>query len=883
MSCSTVSRPVWHNTASRGQAMYDWLNEALHDSGTIVTANRRLARVLTREYAAQRRSSGAKAWRSPKVFAWQDWLQTTINGALETESVATRINVHQSQWLWERCWRQEIGDNELNVTSLVKLSRDSWQRMADWQVSIREVARSSQSVDQRAFAAVAGRYAALLQRQNMMDDAGLGARVQELIADGRVHFAGQHTFAGFDRQRPLATAIHKALVGAGVDVSFAPLSNANGERSLRAFENTDAEFRSAGAWARRRLERDPAAAIAIVATGLDADADGIARCVREGAVPGWQYGHRSLADAVNVSYGRRLSEYPAIAIALILLRWLVSDLGAKDVSLLLRSPLLANPDVAGRGRLELKLRQLPDRAWSPSMIISALGTRDDEQGNGDWLSRLRAFNVRRRALAKRASPAEWAVVIDATLTEFGWPGAEGLGSAEFQLINRWRELLNEFARLRLVAPKLAPGVALARVQMMAGDTVFQAESGNATVQLMGPLEASGAQFDAVWVAGLTANNCPPRGAPSVLLSRRLQEKYGMPDCAPEDTLRYAEQVLSRLLGSAKTAVCSFAVIDDDAEQTASALLASLDVAKQEPGVDPGWHATTLIGAVLKNITGERVPAVTAGEKISGGAAAVQRQLADPISAFVQSRMSARIIQAQAVGVPALLRGNLIHDALQQLYGELPSSENLRRWQDDDITARIDAALTYAFARHQRNADAVLRQLLVLERHRIADLLRQFVAVDRARDPFTIASVEGSYEFVAGNIRLPLRFDRLDRFDDGSIAILDYKTGAKKTLVTAAGEARQIQLFVYASATKETVSALALVNIDSREICFDGAGRGYTDTDAWPALLQRIKGQIAVACEELAVGDVRINIEQGLQVARPLNLLTRYTELRRDNG
>jgi hypothetical protein len=80
-----------------------------------------------------------------------------------------------------------------------------------------------------------------------------------------------------------------------------------------------------------------------------------------------------------------------------------------------------------------------------------------------------------------------------------------------------------------------------------------------------------------------------------------------------------------------------------------------------------------------------------------------------------------------------------------------------------------------------------------------------------------------------------------------------------------------------------VSALALVNVDTREIGFDGAGLGYTDMDAWPELLQQIKDRIAVACGEMAAGDVRINIEQGVKTARPLNLLSRYTELRHDDG
>jgi hypothetical protein len=89
--------------------------------------------------------------------------------------------------------------------------------------------------------------------------------------------------------------------------------------------------------------------------------------------------------------------------------------------------------------------------------------------------------------------------------------------------------------------------------------------------------------------------------------------------------------------------------------------------------------------------------------------------------------------------------------------------------------------------------------------------------------------------------------------------------------------------VYAAALDSPVSALALVNIDSREISFDGAGSGYTDVEAWSDLLEEIKSDIFIACEKLSAGDVRVNIEQGLQSARPLNLLTRFTELRRERG
>jgi hypothetical protein len=403
------------------------------------------------------------------------------------------------------------------------------------------------------------------------------------------------------------------------------------------------------------------------------------------------------------------------------------------------------------------------------------------------------------------------------------------------------------------------------------------------VQLLGPLEASGTEFDGLWLAGATTANWPPVGTPSQLVSRRLQEKHDMPDCSPANTQSYAEQVLTALIASSETVVCSYPLSDEDAEQTPSDLVSALQQSDRPDVADPGWYASSLLASLAIREVIDEVPGVKADEKISGGAGTVQRQVDEPISAFVQGRLSARPLYPQAIGIPAPMRGNLIHDALYHLYIERPTSEAISSWQAEELDERVAAAVAAAFIRHERNTDAVLHQLLQLERRRIEALLRQFVALDGSRGEFSIASVEGKFDFVSGRVELPLRFDRIDSFDDGSIAIIDYKTGSKKRLLNHSGEVQEIQLFVYACATDVPVSALTLINIDSREISFDGAGRGYRNEDSWAELLQRIKEQIAAACDDLSRGDVRINIEQGVQAARPLNLLTRYTELKRDDG
>ena len=234
--------------------MYDWLTEALEDSATVVTANRRLARVLADDFATQQLGAGKKAWRSPLIYSWQDWLDVLLSSAADQDGVATRINAHQSQLLWERCLRKELDDSEASLTSLVRMARDTRQRLEDWQVSISEVARSAQNDDQKMFAAVAGRYQGLLEHEGWIDDAAVGSHVVALLKAGQIKHGKRFTFAGFERERPVLSSIQQALRANGAEVTLAPAAKAGHKSALYAFANSHAEQRAAGAWARQQLD-----------------------------------------------------------------------------------------------------------------------------------------------------------------------------------------------------------------------------------------------------------------------------------------------------------------------------------------------------------------------------------------------------------------------------------------------------------------------------------------------------------------------------------------------------------------------------------------------------------------------------------------------------
>ena len=858
--------------------MYDWLQDALDDSSCLVTANQRLARDLKRTWGAQQVAAGVSAWRTPDVQPWRQWVGTLVRSAEGRTGLPTCINTHQSRLLWERCLRKELGDSVSGLPALVRLARDTWQQLADWRVSIRELARTAQSQDQRLYAAAAGRYLAVLERERWVDDAGLPALALELLGAGHAVPRSRYVFAGFDRLRPAVTALQEALAASGATVVVQDATQLDRASRVYAFEQRDAELRSAGAWARDVLDGHPGAHVAIVVQGLEQSSQRDLRLVREGFVPGWQYGPESLRDAVNVSYGQRLSEYPAVTLALSVLRWLVADLPAREVAQLLQSPLLGDGDLDGRARLELRLRQMPDRPWAPSMLTSALRGAGDSTDGSDWLGRLAAFSKLRRDLPRYASPADWVLRFDESLRTLGWPGPGSRSSDSYQLVNRWRELLNDFARLDLVSASMNATDAIRQLDQMAAETVFQPETRRAAVQLMGPLEASGAEFDAIWIGGLNANRWPPPGTPSVLVSRGLQRDYGMPDATPKDTRTWAESTLRRLTACAPDVVCSYALVEDDVDQTATDLLG--DFTLSDAPADPGWHANRLLQRVTAVAVDDAVPPL-GNEKVFGGAGTVQRQMTEPFGAFVHGRLGVRGLDPQALGIPALLRGNLVHDTLFRLYRELPSAAQLRQVGDDELVATVAPAADAALQRYLRNSGPVLLKLLQLEQARMAGVVTAFVKLDRERGEFEVAAVEGTLEFLHANLALKLRFDRIDRYPDGSIAILDYKTGNPQQLLLRDGSVKDHQLFVYASATAEPVSMLALANVNPREPGFSGAGRGFTSEEEWPALLASTRDAIGAACDDLIAGDVRIVADQGAASARDLNVLSRYTELRRD--
>ena len=432
--------------------MYGWLDEALQNGAQVVTANRRLARLLTAHYNAAQAERGLAAWLRPTIYDWGTWLSILADTDDPIAPRPMRINTHQSRILWENCLSAELPDPNANLAALVRLAREARSRLIDWQVPLATVGEYARRDDERFFAAALNVYVRMLERNDWVDDAQFAADVLNQLQRGELAPAPRIVMLGFTSPSPLVRDFARVLGQRGCLTEFPMPDREPGMRRIEFIDEAE-EYRAAGAWARALLEDNPGHSVAIVVSGLEGRAARVGDLIREGFMPGWRVSDVDDEGAVNVSYGRPLSAYPVLSVALSLLRWLSGDaLRAADISVLLRSELCGQQRDDSRIQAEMKLRDMPDRNWTLALFRTAFELTERDDDLATWIGRLGSAA---ELLASGETPESIAESIDDALSMVGWPGKDPLDSTDFQVINRWRELLNDFVRLALVQPRFS--------------------------------------------------------------------------------------------------------------------------------------------------------------------------------------------------------------------------------------------------------------------------------------------------------------------------------------------------------------------------------------------------------------------------------------------
>lgn len=150
----------------------------------------------------------------------------------------------------------------------------------------------------------------------------------------------------------------------------------------------------------------------------------------------------------------------------------------------------------------------------------------------------------------------------------------------------------------------------------------------------------------------------------------------------------------------------------------------------------------------------------------------------PFAAAARYRLRARPLDEPLFAPDAATIGSLVHQLLQRVWQRLENSQQLAQFSPDalaKLTRPLAAALLDDMARHR--PDLFTPRFRELEGARLTALLCEWLATEKEREQsFEIVALERDQTVTIEGLNLATRADRIDRLADGTLAVIDYKTG-----------------------------------------------------------------------------------------------------------
>ena len=853
----------------------NWTIDALDRDTTLLTVNKRLATELRARYDQRQQMHGRRVWPSADILPWHAWLGRQYEQLLDTGfTELDLLSPMQERLLWQEVIeRDPDNDGLLRPTAAAQSAQASYALLHDWQLDRHELGLLGGD-ETRRFLSWRQAFDAELRRRELLSVSTLLPLIAAALDQAVLTLPKRLVLSGFDSLSPQQQALFDSLRRCGCEVIEQRIDASPGR--CRRVEATDgeAEIRLAAAWAHSRLAADSACRIAVVSAQITQQRNDLQRLFGEMVTPSAYLNDRPHQTRFNISLGVPLAQHPLVAHALLALGLLQGEQALGNIGQLLRSPFVGGHDAEWERRalLDALLR----RDGLPRINLGRLLHRvthldpTDPRHCPDLQQRLEDASEWRRALPGKGSPARWAGLLQGLLKILGWPGDQALNSQEYQLLERFRRTFSELAGLGKVRPRMRLADALQQLRALSAETLFQAESAAVPIQILGPLEAAGLHFDAVWLLGMHDQNWPPAPQPDPLLPAKLQRELGMPHASAERELAFAASLIHRLGCSAGEVIASHASKESDRDQRATPL--TLEWPLTEPGdllltTQPLLRDACAAGVreALPSSQARRAPA-----ELRGGAALLGSQASCPFQAIASFRMKAQPLDEPSHAADGALLGALLHELLQRVWQQLRSSQSLAQHDDAALHKLIEPLATATLEDiGRRRPDLFTPRFRAIESARLTRLLLAWLTLERQRgQAFEVIALEQDQQVELEGLRLMTRADRIDRLGDGSLAIIDYKSGR---LVSSDGwyDARlsEPQLPLYCLHTGGEVSAalLARVRNDDKGCRFVGLSREAgvapgvgtpqdvdNETD-WALMLARWRQALGGLAREIADG------------------------------
>ncbi|MEH6638513.1 MAG: PD-(D/E)XK nuclease family protein [Porticoccaceae bacterium] len=918
------------------------LQHALTQGQLILTPNQRLARAVQQAWGLHWNQQGKKTWGPAPVYAIDHWLascwQDLRDAAFEPALIGTLAPEHTELFLWSQIIAaDERTPTQGSVIGFARLARQARQYLELWQVGDTDAKQTDSWLTDHQGYQLLQRWlprfrsvmtaGELLTQEQILDFIEQGFTTATLPKLDAIHLVGFQNLP--PKQRQLLETATDTLV------ELTPASQSS-HCQIAVLADSDTEISRAAQWARKQLENQPQHRLGIVFPDLTRIRDRVERQFRSILQP--EYCLPSTPNTpppFNMSAGIPLAQTPLIQAALKLLTLHEPNQPLSFYCALLNNPFWgdSHSETELRSEAEVRLRDLDQITLKPGgfrFVVkraqenvqegaepantgasdTSTNTNTETETETDIDVDLNTNKPELSALLQRAADqarrhpkkqtfSDWASTLTEQLEVLGWPGSRTLDSIEYQQLQHWRQVLDQVTELDASNTQVTWPEALNQLRQLLSKVIFQAQTADSPVQILGVLEAAGLRFDALWVAGMSDEHWPQPVQMHPLLPASLQKHAAMPRTSAERELALARELISGFSTAATHVIFSYTERDGDVEKRPSPLLqeipisAPLNIFDKVPAMLDHPLAKRLADHPDREwLEWEQAPVFDhRSEIVRGGSGLLRDQAACPFNAFVRWRMDAKPLNEPGPGLSALERGNLVHRGLEIFWRQTKTQAELLTLSEEEKSQRLELAITTALdetARYRPELNGI--RLRRIESARLHKLLLRWLAVEAQRPAFSVVASEHALSLQLGGrdthspLQLPLRIDRIDRLDDGRLLLMDYKTGKADTAVWAGSRPEQPQLPLYAVAITADTSSLALTPADSEAasiavLCFAQisstrgiALKGVTDDenntdfsslqkldlpDTWTATIDHWRESLEGLAEEFIEGDAEI--------------------------
>ncbi|MGB0681238.1 MAG: double-strand break repair protein AddB [Magnetovibrionaceae bacterium] len=508
--------------------------------------------------------------------------------------------------------------------------------------------------------------------------------------------------------------------------------------------------------------------------------------------------------ALDDSAGIPLDQTPNGAFLRLIARAFVEDFAPVELLSLLKHPLAAGGMETVRFRtLSRDLERLCLRGVRPGPGIeglrAVLAEDHDLQGFIDHLSALFEPLV---GLSDRAGEMALAdllrahvAVAEALAADAETAGAERLWAGEAG------EVLSSFlAELEQAAPdwgtinrQAYPALLEA---LMAGRPVRKQQSAHPRLAVLGLLEARLQQADVVVLGGLNEGTWPPDAPASPWMSRPMMSRFGLAE--PERRIGLTAHDFQQAFG-AETVVLTRAERVDGTPTVPARWLTKLDNLLGEERAEELKRRGDIYALWAEGLDRpDEAPAAPRPPAARPPVAArpselwvtdVETLMRDPYGLYAKRVLRLRALEPLDADPSAKDYGTLIHGALEAF---------LREGIDPGVPEALPRLL--AFGRSLFRQGTYARPAIeAFWWPRFERIATWFLAVEKERkfgieQSWVETEGEWSFPFARGTFTLRAKADRIDRLSDGSLCLIDYKTGQPPSpKEVAAGYSPQLPL------------------------------------------------------------------------------------------